>query len=100
MIYHHQYFYTNELSLSDIRIITYYQSQQYVCMYSMYICICIYVRTVATCVSLFYRLKQLLGYSKTDLVDRLPFDLHHHNDVEPCRGAHLSCKPFCYIYTY
>ena len=58
--------------------------------------VCAYVRTIATCVLLLYRLKHLLGYSKTDLVDRLPFDLHHHNDIELCRGTHVSCKPFSY----
>ena len=68
----------------------------YVCKYVyryMYICtyVCMHVNTY---VLLFHRLKHLLGYSKSDLEDRLPFDLHHHDDTEPCRRAHHSCKHF------
>ena len=28
-----------------------------------------------------FRLQHLLGYSKADMLDKLAFDLHHHDDI-------------------
>jgi PAS domain S-box-containing protein len=34
------------------------------------------------------RLKHLMGYEKQDLINKLPFEMHHHDDVEP----NLECS--------
>ena len=42
-----------------------------------------------------FRLQHLLGYSKADMLDKLAFDLHHHDDIANCQKCHASCKHFC-----
>ena len=34
----------------------------------------------------------MLGYTKQDMMDKLAFDLHHHEDIEPCQKCHAGCK--------
>ncbi|XP_065894666.1 hypoxia-inducible factor 1-alpha-like [Dysidea avara] len=36
------------------------------------------------------RLQNLLGYTKQDMMDKLAFDLHHHEDIEPCQKCHAG----------
>lgn len=35
-----------------------------------------------------YRLNNVMGYEKADLISHLPFEFHHHDDVE----ATLECS--------
>ena len=38
-----------------------------------------------------FRLPHLMGYEKKDLINHVPFEFHHHEDVE----ANLECSRGC-----
>ena len=42
-----------------------------------------------------YRLQQLHGYSKGDLIGRVPFEFHHHDDIKITLQCSQGCMYAC-----
>ena len=41
--------------------------------------------------SIYYRLSNLLGYRSTDMIGHVPFEFHHHDDV----NVTINCSKEC-----